>query len=206
MGSDVPARRLLYRRSGWLLMLRTCSGWRVRTRVVMDDGGAVGALMRCLAIAGYTSQARDGGLRCVVCCSRTTQRPHGASLSTLNCEVRDNHGGGCGRTAGRVNSGFEPQVSSHCASSTTSSDRGEENGGKNPTKRCWLGEYPDPGLRVCLRKWVACRIATGSSAPFVYPTVPECGCLERSGQRATSGLPRNPPFGMSMNFGSLVVQ
>jgi len=44
-GSDdvVPARRLLWRRSGWLLMLKTCSGGRVWTRVVMDDGGAVGA-------------------------------------------------------------------------------------------------------------------------------------------------------------------
>lgn len=43
MGSDVPARRLLCRRPDWLLMLKTCSGWRVRTRVVMDGGGAVGA-------------------------------------------------------------------------------------------------------------------------------------------------------------------
>ena len=39
----VLARRLLCRRSDWLLMLKTCSGWRVWTRVVMDEGGAVGA-------------------------------------------------------------------------------------------------------------------------------------------------------------------
>ncbi len=41
-GSSPPARRLL-RRSGGLLMLKTCSGWRVRTRVVMDDGFAWGS-------------------------------------------------------------------------------------------------------------------------------------------------------------------
>lgn len=40
--TDEPARRLLYRRSAWLLMLKTSKGCRVRTRVVMDgvSGGA----------------------------------------------------------------------------------------------------------------------------------------------------------------------
>lgn len=35
---DAPARRSLRRRLGGLLMLSTCSGWRVCTRVVMGDG------------------------------------------------------------------------------------------------------------------------------------------------------------------------
>lgn len=35
---DSPARRLLFLATGWLDMLRSCNGRRVRTRVVMGDG------------------------------------------------------------------------------------------------------------------------------------------------------------------------
>jgi len=64
-GPNIPARRLLLRRSGWLLMSKTSKGCRVRTRVVMD-GVSDGALTRlfyenCCTIRSTVSFENGGG-------------------------------------------------------------------------------------------------------------------------------------------------
>lgn len=52
--SNAPARRLLFRRCGSLPILKTCKGWRVRTRVVMDErcqSGITTSIRPCRVLA-----------------------------------------------------------------------------------------------------------------------------------------------------------
>lgn len=70
-------------------MLKTCRGWRVRTRVVMDDGGAAGACMRRW---GFERMRGGVAAGCVCFCDTDpgAQKLHGASLQLeLRSYVRD---------------------------------------------------------------------------------------------------------------------